>query len=90
MAGKVEGYIPLPSETRAFTCGFCGAVSLTTDGICNVQGRLTRGDWCGTKSLEPPKFCQNRAHNLRFKCGKCGRVAVDAGLLCEPEQMPQP
>ena len=90
MAGKIEGHIPLPRETHAFVCANCGAVSLRQDGICEVQGRMTRADWCGTKSLEPAKGCQNRVHNLRYACGKCGRVAVDAGLLCEPEQMPEP
>jgi len=90
MTEKIESHVPLPRETHAFMCANCGAVSLRPEGICKVQGRLTRGDWCGTKSLEPARGCQSKFHNLRFKCGKCGRVAVDAGLLCEPEKMPEP
>jgi len=90
MMEKAEEHIPLPPEIHAFECAICGAVSLSPEGVCKVQGRMTRGDWCGTKSVEPPRFCQNRVNNLRFKCAKCGRVAVDAGLLCEPEQIPEP
>lgn len=89
MAEKVAGHVPLPRETHAFVCAICGAVSLRQDGICKVQGRTTRAHWCGTKSAERPKGCQNRVHNLRFKCGNCGRVSVDSGLLCEPEKMPE-
>jgi len=88
MAEGIGRYTPLPQETTAYVCTNCGAVSLRPDGICQVQGRLMRGEWCGTKSLEPARVCQNKIHNLRFKCGNCGRVSVDAGLLCEAEQMP--
>jgi hypothetical protein len=90
MAEEFERHIPLPHETHAFVCALCGAVSLSPEGVCQVQGRITRGDWCGTQSVEPARVCQNKIHNLRFKCQKCGRVAVDAGLLCEPERMPEP
>ena len=90
MTEKDTEHVPLPAETHAFICANCGAVSLSPEGVCKVQGRMTRGDWCGTKSIEPAKVCQNKIHNLRFKCGNCGRVAVDAGLLCEPEEMSAP
>jgi len=83
-------HVPLPKETKAFICANCGAVSLSPDGICKVQGQATRADWCGTQSLFLPSFCHNRKHNLRFKCLKCGRVAVNPELLCEPEEMLQP
>jgi hypothetical protein len=90
MTEPIDRHIPLPTETEAFMCALCGAVALRPDSICQVQGQLTRGEWCGTKSVEPAKVCQNKRHNLRFKCVKCGRVSVDAGLLCEPERMPEP
>ena len=90
MTERIEKHIPLPRETHAFICALCGAVSLKPDGICQVQGRITRGDWCGTKSIEPAMGCRNRVHNVRFKCENCGRAAVDAGLLCEPRKMPEP
>ncbi len=90
MTEKAERPIPLPRDTRAFVCAQCGAVSQRPDGICQVQGRLIRGDWCGTNSIEPARGCENRIHNLRFKCEKCGRVAVESELLCEPEKMPEP
>jgi hypothetical protein len=85
-----EKYVPLPATTKAFICANCGAVSLSEEGICKVQGMGTKADWCGTKSLTPPKLCFNRVHNLRFVCKKCGKVAVNPELLCEPERMVDP
>jgi len=90
MSENFEKHTPLPHETHAFICARCGAVSLRPEDVCEVQGRMTRGEWCGTKSVDPARVCQNKIHNLRFKCRKCGRVAVDRGLLCEPERMPEP
>jgi predicted RNA-binding Zn-ribbon protein involved in translation (DUF1610 family) len=83
-------HAPLPKETKAFICANCGAVSLSPNDICKVQGKGSKADWCGTKSLNPPSFCHNKVHNIRFKCEKCGQVAVHPELLCEPEKMPEP
>jgi predicted RNA-binding Zn-ribbon protein involved in translation (DUF1610 family) len=85
---KIESHVPLPASTRAFVCADCGAVSLDADGICRVQGMATRGDWCGTPSLAPAHHCRNHVHNVRYRCHKCGRAAVNPGLLCEPVKMP--
>jgi len=86
----MKKHVKLPKETKAFICANCGAVSLSPDGVCKLQGQGTRHDWCGSKSLPPPSFCHNRKNNLRYSCGKCGQVAVHPELLCEPEQMPDP
>jgi predicted RNA-binding Zn-ribbon protein involved in translation (DUF1610 family) len=80
-------HIPLPKETTAFFCATCGAVSLDPDGICKVQGRGTKGDWCGTKDPTPPRSCKNRVNNARWVCDNCGKVSVNPGLLCEPRDM---
>jgi predicted RNA-binding Zn-ribbon protein involved in translation (DUF1610 family) len=83
-------FITLPKETKAFICANCGAVSLSADGICKVQGQTTKADWCGTTSPFPISLCHNRKNNIRYKCLKCGRVAINPELLCEPEQLPIP
>ncbi len=85
-----EKHVPLPKQTKAFICANCGAVSLDPTDICRLQGIGTKADWCGTKSLQPPGFCRNRKNNSRFTCKKCGHVAVNPGLLCEPEKMTVP
>jgi predicted RNA-binding Zn-ribbon protein involved in translation (DUF1610 family) len=90
MSDKIPNHVPLPPDIHAFVCARCGAVALSPENVCEVQGRLKRGDWCGTESLEPASFCKSRVHNIRYKCQKCGRVAINPGLLCEPEQMPKP
>lgn len=83
-------HIPMPKETAAFYCGNCGTVSLDQNNICNPAGRITKADWCGSKDLPPPKNCQNRVHNDRYACKNCGKSAINAALLCEPEKMPLP
>ena len=78
-------HIPAHKSTPAFICANCGAVSLSHAGICKLQGKGTRADWCGSESGNAPKFCQNKVHTLRYKCKNCGQVAVNSELLCEPE-----
>ena len=78
-------HIPAHKNTPAFICANCGAVSLSHDGICTMQGKGTRADWCGSTSISTPKFCQNKVHTVRYKCKNCGQVAVNSELLCEPE-----
>ena len=80
-------HVPLPKETQAFFCANCGAVSLDPDSICKVQGRGTKGDWCGTASSSQPNPCQNRVHNARWACDNCGKVSVNPELLCEPREI---
>lgn len=84
---KTHRHIPLPKETKAFVCANCGAVALTAEGVCVVQGQGTRADWCGSKSLAKPEHCKNKVHNHRFACGKCGKVALNPELLCDPQPL---
>jgi predicted RNA-binding Zn-ribbon protein involved in translation (DUF1610 family) len=84
---NITKHVHLPKDTPAFFCGNCGAVSLDANGICNPQGKVLRGDWCGSKSSRKAEFCHNAVHNERFNCHKCGKVAVNKALLCEPEEM---
>ena len=44
-------------------------------------------DWCGIRDNNPPRQCVNRVHNLRWVCGNCGKVSVNAELLCEPQEL---
>jgi ribosomal protein S27AE len=83
-------FVKLPKETPAFFCATCGAVSLDAGSICKVGGSWRRADWCGIKDPAPPRGCANRVHNVRWVCGKCGKVAVNPELLCRPEEMPRP
>jgi len=80
-------HIPLPKDTTAFVCADCGTVALSAGDICKVQGKVKKADWCGTPGSKPPKFCQNKAHNNRWQCRKCGQIAVNPKLLCEPEEL---
>jgi hypothetical protein len=52
------------------------------------MGKLTKGDWCGTKSHVSPRQCQNNVNTDRCVCNNCGRVSMNSELLCEPQRMP--
>jgi len=84
---KKKTHVPVPKETPAFFCANCGAVSLTPDGVCKVQGRGKKADWCGTKDPQPRHPCKNSVHNLRWACDNCGKVSVNPELLCEPREL---
>ncbi len=85
MSEKFKNHIPLPKNTPAFECANCGAVALNPDSICKIQGKVTKADWCGSKSIVSPKQCKNSVNTKRYKCNKCGRVSMNFELLCEPE-----
>lgn len=84
-----KDHLPVPKNTPAFLCADCGAASLSASNICKPQGRGTKADWCGSKSLRKPTFCKKNKHNLRFHCKDCGQVAVNPELLCNPEEIEQ-
>ena len=86
----IKKHVPMPMETRAYFCGNCNAVSLDRNNICNPKGMLQKIDWCGSKDLPPPKFCQNRVNNDRYSCKQCGKASINAVLLCDPEKMDMP
>jgi ribosomal protein S27AE len=87
MSDKFKTHQVLPLNTKAFTCTKCGAVSLSSDGVCEVMGTATRADWCGSENTYPEHKCIKGIHNERYKCGKCGQVSINPGLLCEPVKM---
>jgi len=86
----IKKHVPLPKNTPAFFCANCGAVSLDPNGICKPEHKGTKSDWCGTKYAKPAHQCFNSVNTDRHKCNKCSQVAVNSGLLCEPEPMPKP
>ncbi len=87
MSDKIKAHHVLPANTKAFTCAKCGAVSLSSDGVCEVMGTATKGEWCGIEHRYHPSKCKTGMNNERFKCGKCGQVSINPELLCEPEKM---
>ena len=90
MSDEFKNHVPLPPDTPAFECALCGAVALDSHGVCEIQGKVKKGDWCGSESIDLPPMCKNMKNTTRFKCQKCGRVAMNSELLCQPERIPIP
>lgn len=80
----IKDHKTIPPTTKVFKCANCGALSLSPHNICRIQGLITKGDFCGTASMEPPRKCVNQKNNTRYKCIKCSRVAMNPEILCEP------
>ncbi len=87
MSEEFKNHVPLPRTTPAFECANCGAVALDPNCVCKVMGKVTRSDWCGTKSIASPKQCQKNVNTTRYVCENCGRVAINPDLLCKPKQL---
>lgn len=90
MSEHKKTHVPLPKNTPAFLCANCGAVSLDANKICKVMGKVQKSDWCGSTGVHPPTFCHNKVHTTRYQCNKCGKVAVNPELLCEPVKLEIP
>ncbi|MBI4826245.1 MAG: hypothetical protein HY807_07465 [Nitrospirae bacterium] len=90
MSEEKKVHVPLPKETRAFVCANCGAVALDQNNICKVQGMVKKADWCGSAGVAPPSYCHNKVHTDRYQCKKCGKVAINSELLCEPQKLEIP
>jgi len=87
MSDEIKVHVPLHKKTPAFICAGCGAVSLDQDGVCTPQGRGIKMDWCGSQSGAAPSHCLKAKHTERYQCRNCGQVAVNSGLLCDPEKI---
>ena len=85
MSNKSKYNVNITANSTALICAKCNAVSFTSDGLCEVQGKVTKGDWCGLKHDYPPSLCKQHIHKNRYKCAKCGQVSINPELLCEPE-----
>lgn len=85
MKKKIHTNFPLHS--KVYQCANCGAVSLTSNNLCKVQGLIEKADFCGTKSVQSPKQCFNKKNTDRYVCTKCNRVAMNEEILCQPEKM---
>jgi predicted RNA-binding Zn-ribbon protein involved in translation (DUF1610 family) len=77
--------IAIPKDAVAFFCANCGAVALNPRDIRKVVGKEKKADGCGSKGTHPPSYCQNKVHNDRWQCQKCGQVSVRPELLCKPK-----
>ena len=87
MSEEFKNHVPLPKSTPAFECVTCGAVSLNPNCVCKIMGKVTKADWCGTKSIASPKQCKNNVNTTRYVCQNCGRVSMNFELLCKPERI---
>jgi predicted RNA-binding Zn-ribbon protein involved in translation (DUF1610 family) len=85
-----RAHVPLPKDTPAFFCGNCGAVALDPKNICRPVGKGKKADWCGSRGVQPPSYCQNRVNVNRWQCRNCGKVSVNPELLCEPGKLDIP
>lgn len=69
--------------TTSYVCSTCGVVTGAPEQVCQPVAQSGRDDYCGT-APERGALCSTMRSHLAYVCGKCGRPAEQADLLCKP------
>lgn len=69
--------------TTTYSCGTCGVVTVAPQRVCQPVEQTGRSEYCNT-APERGALCDTMREQVAFVCGKCGRPAEQAELLCRP------
>lgn len=67
----------------AYTCKNCGAVAKEPGHLCNPCGDRNNCSFCGAPDVSQAHMCTGKLQQMKYVCDGCGRVAVNADLLCK-------
>jgi len=69
--------------TAIYTCGTCGVVTVAPQQVCHPVAQSGKSEYCNT-APERGALCDTMREQIAYVCGKCGRPAEQAELLCKP------
>ncbi|MEE8360106.1 MAG: hypothetical protein V3S04_04195 [Candidatus Omnitrophota bacterium] len=74
----------MPKEHVCSTCN-----KPTEDGhLCvPTEKKDEKCDWCGALIPNPRHLCSDKVKELSYICNSCGRTAVKAEHLCDPQKI---
>jgi hypothetical protein len=73
---------------KIYTCKTCGALAEEPGHLCTPNEEPTTCGFCGEKAPHAKHYCKGKLEDIKFVCGKCGRLATAAELVCEPSAVP--
>ena len=68
----------------AYTCKNCGAVANEPGHLCDPCGEKSKCSFCGSPEVDAKHICKDKLAAMKFTCGGCGRVAMEAENLKKP------
>ena len=69
-------------------CPTCNGDVSEHGHLCVPVGKKDeKCDWCGALIADNRHLCSEKIKSLSYICNSCGRTAVDAGNLCDPEKI---
>jgi len=69
--------------TNIYECEKCGVVTEVREQLCNPREVEDKKSYCGT-TPERGEVCEEMKEHFAYVCGRCGRPAKQAELLCSP------
>lgn len=69
-------------------CPTCGKETGPEGHLCvPVEGEDKTCDWCGALIADERHLCGGKVEDLTYICNSCGRTAVKAEHLCQPQKI---
>jgi hypothetical protein len=87
---KVEKELPLVGvpKKEAHVCPTCHEKVGGAGHLCSPGGNAHENcDWCGSLIPDQRHLCDKKIRALSYICNSCGRTAVKADYLCDPEKV---
>jgi hypothetical protein len=78
----------MPAKKEEHECPTCGKDSCPEGHLCvPVNLKDTKCEWCGALIPNERHLCSQKAKETAYICNSCGRTAVEAKYLCQPQRI---
>lgn len=69
-------------------CPTCGKTTGDAGHLCvPVSQKDKKCDWCNALIPNERHLCNKKTKSLAYICNSCGRAAISADFLCQPEKI---
>lgn len=70
----------------AYSCKTCGALADAPGHLCNpCDDKEESCSFCGIPDVDSKHVCKDKLAEMKYVCGGCGRVALEAENVCKPQ-----
>jgi len=76
------------SKTKKKVCKTCKKTTGSAGHMCVPAAKKDeKCEWCGSLIVNERHFCDKKVKKIAYVCNSCGRTAVTAEYLCQPEKI---